>query len=41
MDATLQNALLLQMLRVLSYLLLAGAGVGMVLYLFLFVPRRS
>ena len=38
---TLQTALLLQMLRFLSYLLLAGAGLGIALYLCLFVPRRS
>ncbi len=40
MDAGLQTAVLLDLLRLLSWLLLAGSGVGLLLYLLLFVPRR-
>ena len=41
MDASLQTATLLALLRFLSYVLLAGAGTGLMLYLLLFVPRRN
>ncbi len=41
MDASLQTATLLELLAVLSYLLLAGAGTGVMLYLLLCTSRRS
>ena len=41
MDAGLQTAALLELLGVLSYLLLAGAGTGLMFYILLCMSRRN
>lgn len=41
MDASLGMATLLELLRFLSYLMLAGAGTGVTFYLLLCMSRRN